>query len=77
MKIGRSYPGVREALEATRARLTRPTTSSVPPPGPGRSSSAAADVDPSTVPYMSLVIIPGAEAADQPAAARQASGAWS
>jgi precorrin-2 C20-methyltransferase / precorrin-3B C17-methyltransferase len=72
MKIGRSYPGVREALKDA-GRLEEAYYVERASAGPRQVIERAADVDPSTVPYMSLVIIPGAEAAGQPAAARQVS----
>jgi precorrin-2 C20-methyltransferase/precorrin-3B C17-methyltransferase len=72
MKIGRSYPGVREALKDA-GRLEEAYYVERASAGPRQVIERAADVDPSTVPYMSLLIIPGAEAAGQPAAARQVS----
>jgi precorrin-2 C20-methyltransferase / precorrin-3B C17-methyltransferase len=68
MKIGRSYPGVREALKDAE-RLEQAFYVERASSGPRQVIEKAADVDPSTVPYMSLVIIPGAEAAGQPMAA--------
>jgi precorrin-2 C20-methyltransferase/precorrin-3B C17-methyltransferase len=65
MKIGRSYPGVRAALKAA-GRLEDAYYVERASAGPRQVIERAADVDPSTVPYMSLVIIPGAEAAGQP-----------
>ena len=58
MKLGRTFPGVREALEAAgrldeallrRARHARAAAAA---------SRGAADVDPATVPYFSLVLVP-------------------
>jgi precorrin-2 C20-methyltransferase/precorrin-3B C17-methyltransferase len=72
MKIGRSYPGVREALKEA-GRLEDAYYVERASAGPRQVIERAADVDPSTVPYMSLVIIPGAEAAGQPAPARPGS----
>jgi precorrin-2 C20-methyltransferase / precorrin-3B C17-methyltransferase len=69
MKIGRSYPGVREALKDA-GRLEDAYYVERASAGPRQVIERAADVDPSTVPYMSLVIIPGAEAAGQPAPPR-------
>jgi precorrin-2 C20-methyltransferase / precorrin-3B C17-methyltransferase len=66
MKIGRGYPGVRAALKET-GRLAQAYYVERASSGPRQVIEPAADVDPSTVPYMSLVIIPGAEAAGQPA----------
>ncbi len=62
MKIGRSYPGVRAALKDA-GRLEQAYYVERASSGPRQVIERAADVDPSTVPYMSLVIIPGAEAA--------------
>jgi precorrin-2 C20-methyltransferase/precorrin-3B C17-methyltransferase len=67
MKIGRSYPGVRAALKDA-GRLEQAYYVERASSGSRQVIERAADVDPSTVPYMSLVIIPGAEAAGQPAA---------
>jgi precorrin-2 C20-methyltransferase/precorrin-3B C17-methyltransferase len=66
MKIGRSYPGVREALKDA-GRLAEAYYVERASSGPRQVIERAADVDPATVPYMSLVIIAGAEAAGQPA----------
>jgi precorrin-2 C20-methyltransferase/precorrin-3B C17-methyltransferase len=71
MKIGRSYSGVREALKDA-GRLDGAYYVERASSGPRQVIERAADVDPATVPYMSLVIIPGAEAAGQPVAAQQA-----
>jgi precorrin-2 C20-methyltransferase/precorrin-3B C17-methyltransferase len=71
MKIGRSYPGVRAALKDA-GRLEDAYYVERASSGPRQVIERAADVDPATVPYMSLVIIPGAEAAGQPVAAQQA-----
>ena len=62
MKIGRSYPGVRAALKDA-GRLEQAYYVERASSGPRQVIERAADVDPSTVPYMSLVILPGAEAA--------------
>jgi precorrin-2 C20-methyltransferase/precorrin-3B C17-methyltransferase len=74
MKIGRSYPGVRAALKET-GRLEQAYYVERASAGPRQVIERAADVDPSTVPYMSLVIIPGAQAAGQPAPAGPGPGA--
>ena len=66
MKIGRSYPGVRAALKDA-GRLGEAYYVERASAGPRQVIERAADVDPSTVPYMSLVIVPGAEASGQPA----------
>jgi precorrin-2 C20-methyltransferase / precorrin-3B C17-methyltransferase len=68
MKIGRSYPGVRAALKDA-GRLEDAYYVERASAGPRQVIERAADVDPLTVPYMSLIIIPGAEAAGQPAVA--------
>ena len=66
MKLGRGFPAVRRALEES-GRL--PEARYVE-----RASAAeqrirpASEVDPAGVPYMSLVIVPGTEAQDRPAA---------
>jgi len=73
MKIGRSYPGVRAALKDA-GRLEQAYYVERASSGARQVIDRAADVDPSTVPYMSLVIIPGAEAAGRPAAALEAPG---
>jgi precorrin-2 C20-methyltransferase/precorrin-3B C17-methyltransferase len=70
MKIGRSYPGVREALKVA-GRLEQAYYVERASSGSRQVIERAADVDPSAVPYMSLVIIPGAEAAGEVAAAGQ------
>jgi precorrin-2 C20-methyltransferase/precorrin-3B C17-methyltransferase len=67
MKIGRSYPGVRAALKDA-GRLDEAYYVERASSGPRQVIERAADVDPSTVPYMSLVIVPGAEAAGSPPA---------
>src|SRR5579863_7929103 len=67
MKIGRSYPAVRAALKDAE-RLEAAYYVERASAGPRQVVERAADVDPSTVPYMSLVILPGAEAARQPTA---------
>ena len=68
MKIGRSYPAVRAALKDA-GRLEQAYYVERASSGPQQVIERAADVAPSTVPYMSLVIIAGAEAAGQPALA--------
>jgi precorrin-2 C20-methyltransferase / precorrin-3B C17-methyltransferase len=72
MKIGRSYSRVRAALKDA-GRLEQAYYVERASAGPRQVIERAADVDPSTVPYMSLVIIPGAEAAGQPAPPLEAS----
>jgi precorrin-2 C20-methyltransferase/precorrin-3B C17-methyltransferase len=61
MKIGRSFAGVRDALDrsgrlAEAGYVARASH-------PGEVVAPAADVDPATVPYMSLVLVPGPLAA--------------
>jgi precorrin-2 C20-methyltransferase/precorrin-3B C17-methyltransferase len=70
MKIGRSYPGVRAALKEA-GRLETAYYVERASSGSRQVIERAADVDPATVPYMSLVIIPGAEAAGEVEAAGQ------
>jgi precorrin-2 C20-methyltransferase/precorrin-3B C17-methyltransferase len=70
MKIGRSYPGVREALKVA-GRLEQAYYVERASSGSRQVIERAADVDPSAVPYMSLVIIPGPGAAGEVAAAGQ------
>ncbi|MGH3299510.1 MAG: precorrin-3B C(17)-methyltransferase, partial [Trebonia sp.] len=70
MKIGRSYPGVRAALKDA-GRLEQAYYVERASSGSRQVIERAADVDPATVPYMSLVIIPGAEAAGEVEAAGQ------
>jgi precorrin-2 C20-methyltransferase/precorrin-3B C17-methyltransferase len=64
MKIGRSYPSVRAALKDA-GRLEQAYYVERASSGSRQVIERAADVDPSAVPYMSLVIIPGAEAAGE------------
>ena len=61
MKIGRSYGDVRTAL-ADSGRLGSAYYVERASDGTRQVISRAADVDPASVPYMSLVIMPGAEA---------------
>ena len=67
MKISRSYPGVRAALKES-GRLEQAHYVERASAGARQVIEAAGDVDPASVPYMSLVIVPGAEAAGRPAA---------
>jgi precorrin-2 C20-methyltransferase/precorrin-3B C17-methyltransferase len=76
MKLSRSYGDVRAALKDS-GRLDEAYYVERASAGPRQLIERAADVAPSAVPYMSLVIIPGAEAAGQPAAAPAASAAQS
>jgi precorrin-2 C20-methyltransferase / precorrin-3B C17-methyltransferase len=61
MKIGRSYGDVRAALEDS-GRLGSAYYVERASDGTRQVISRAADVDPASVPYMSLVIMPGTEA---------------
>jgi precorrin-2 C20-methyltransferase / precorrin-3B C17-methyltransferase len=67
MKISRSYDQVRRALTES-GRLDRARYVERASGGARQVINAAGDVDPSSVPYMSLVIVPGAEAAGEAAA---------
>ena len=57
MKLGRTFENVREALRQA-GRSTRPATSSGPAPEAERVLPVA-EVDAATVPYMSMVVVPG------------------
>ena len=65
MKISRSYEGVRAALKDS-DRLEQAYYVERASGGRRQVISRAADVDPSAVPYMSLILLAGAEAAGQP-----------
>jgi precorrin-2 C20-methyltransferase/precorrin-3B C17-methyltransferase len=65
MKIGRSYEKVREALKAS-GRLEQAYYVERASGGKRQVIERARDVNPSAVPYMSLVIMPGPEASGQP-----------
>jgi precorrin-2 C20-methyltransferase/precorrin-3B C17-methyltransferase len=67
MKIGRSYEKVRGALKDA-GRLEQAYYVERASAGARQVTERAAAVDPATVPYMSLVLIPGPEAAGQPQA---------
>jgi len=64
MKISRSYADVREALKES-GRLPQAYYVQRASGGADQLIEPAGDVDPAAVPYMSIVIIPGAEAAGQ------------
>jgi precorrin-2 C20-methyltransferase/precorrin-3B C17-methyltransferase len=66
MKIGRSYEKVRAALKEA-GRLEAAYYVERASGGQRQVIERASEVDPSTVPYMSLVLLAGAEAAGQPA----------
>jgi precorrin-2 C20-methyltransferase/precorrin-3B C17-methyltransferase len=65
MKIGRSYAKVREALKDT-GRLAGAYYVERASDGARQVIEGAGDVDPATVPYMSLVIVPGPQASGRP-----------
>jgi precorrin-2 C20-methyltransferase/precorrin-3B C17-methyltransferase len=65
MKISRSYADVREALKES-GRLPQAYYVERASAGAAQLIEPAGDVDPVAVPYMSIVIVPGAEAAAQP-----------
>jgi len=71
MKISRSYAGVREALKES-GRLPQAYYVERASGGAKQLIEPAGDVDPAAVPYMSIIIVPGVEAAGQatPALAR-------
>jgi precorrin-2 C20-methyltransferase/precorrin-3B C17-methyltransferase len=73
MKISRSYAGVRAALKES-GRLEQAHYVERASAGARQVIESAGDVDPAFVPYMSLVIVPGAEAAGTPAAAPALAG---
>ncbi len=65
MKISRSYADVREALKES-GRLSQAYYVERASGGAEQFIEPAGDVDPAAVPYMSIIIVPGAEAAGQP-----------
>ena len=71
MKISRSYAGVREALKES-GRLPQAYYVERASGGAEQLIEPAGDVDPAAVPYMSIIVVPGAEAAGQPVPAEQA-----
>lgn len=66
MKIGRSFAEVRDALKDS-GRLSSAYYVERASGGEREVIERAGEVDPSTVPYMSLLLMPGAEASGQPA----------
>jgi precorrin-2 C20-methyltransferase/precorrin-3B C17-methyltransferase len=66
MKISRSYSDVLQALKES-GRLPQAYYVERASGGAQQLIEPAGDVDPSAVPYMSIIIVPGAEAAGQPA----------
>ena len=69
MKISRSYADVREALKES-GRLPQAYYVERASGGAEQLIEPAGDVDPAAVPYMSIIIVPGAEAAGQAMPAR-------
>jgi precorrin-2 C20-methyltransferase / precorrin-3B C17-methyltransferase len=69
MKISRSYADVREALKES-GRLPQAYYVERASGGAAQLIEPAGDVDPTAVPYMSIVIVPGAEAAGRPVPAQ-------
>jgi precorrin-2 C20-methyltransferase/precorrin-3B C17-methyltransferase len=67
MKISRSYADVREALKES-GRLPQAYYVERASGGTEQLIEPAGDVDPAAVPYMSIIVVPGAEAAGQPVA---------
>jgi precorrin-2 C20-methyltransferase/precorrin-3B C17-methyltransferase len=67
MKIGRSFSGVRDALKDS-GRLSSAYYVERASDGARQVIERAGDVDPSTVPYMSLVLMAGPEASEMPVA---------
>jgi precorrin-2 C20-methyltransferase / precorrin-3B C17-methyltransferase len=67
MKLSRNFAAVQQALkEAGRLDHARYVERAS---GTAEATRPAADVDPATVPYMSIVLVPGTEAVDRPVAA--------
>jgi precorrin-2 C20-methyltransferase / precorrin-3B C17-methyltransferase len=64
MKISRSYADVREALKES-GRLPQAYYVERASGGADQLIEPAGDVDPAAVPYMSIIVVPGAEAAGQ------------
>ena len=71
MKISRSYADVREALKES-GRLPQAYYVERASGGAEQLIEPAGGVDPAGVPYMSIIIVPGAEAAGQPVAGERA-----
>jgi precorrin-2 C20-methyltransferase / precorrin-3B C17-methyltransferase len=65
MKISRSYADVREALKES-GRLPQAYYVERASGGAAQVIEPAGEVEPTAVPYMSIVIVPGAEAAERP-----------
>jgi precorrin-2 C20-methyltransferase / precorrin-3B C17-methyltransferase len=73
MKISRSYADVREALKES-GRLPQAYYVERASGGAEQLIEPAGDVDPAAVPYMSIIVVPGAEAAGQPGPAAERAG---
>jgi len=71
MKISRSYADVREALKES-GRLPQAYYVERASGGAEQLIEPAGEVDPAAVPYMSIIVVPGAEAAGQPVPAERA-----
>jgi precorrin-2 C20-methyltransferase / precorrin-3B C17-methyltransferase len=71
MKISRSYAEVREALKES-GRLSQAYYVERASGGAEQLIEPAGEVDPAAVPYMSIIVVPGAEAAGQPVPAERA-----
>jgi precorrin-2 C20-methyltransferase / precorrin-3B C17-methyltransferase len=69
MKISRSYADVREALKEA-GRMSQAYYVERASGGAAQVIEPAGEVEPTAVPYMSIVIVPGAEAAERPVPAR-------
>ena len=74
MKISRSYADVRDALKES-GRLPQAYYIERASAGADQLIEPAGDVDPAAVPYMSIIIVPGAEAAGQAPARPEAAAA--
>ena len=86
LKLGRTFPAVRDGASRPPAARRGAATSSGPPPT-GSASPPLAEVDPATVPYFSLALLPSAAApgprrcpgrrrTPTPAPARWSSSGW-
>jgi precorrin-2 C20-methyltransferase / precorrin-3B C17-methyltransferase len=73
MKISRSYADVREALKES-GRLPQAYYVERASGGAEQLIEPAGDVDPAAIPYMSIVIVPGVEAAGLPVPAAERGG---
>jgi precorrin-2 C20-methyltransferase / precorrin-3B C17-methyltransferase len=76
MKISRSYADVRTALKES-GRLPQAYYVERASGGAAQLIEPAGEVDPAAVPYMSIVIVPGAHAAERPGPARTGQGSGS